>query len=123
MDAKTGKVVWLVKTGDPGKGETGTDAPMVIKDRGMIIGNSGGEFGVRGWFGAYSTKDGKELWGARTRWDRTAIALIDPQKNNDSSAKTVGAEFSLKTWQGNQWKIGGGPTWGWKSYDCSSNLI
>src|SRR5437763_759849 len=46
LDAKTGKVAWSVKTGDPGKGETGTEAPMVVKDK-VLIGISGGEFGVQ----------------------------------------------------------------------------
>src|SRR5215813_6885454 len=46
LDAKTGKVVWQQKNGDPAKGETGTSAPMVIKDK-VLIGISGGEFGVQ----------------------------------------------------------------------------
>src|SRR6201996_3728879 len=48
LDAKTGEKVWSVKTGDPSKGETGTGAPMVVKDK-VYVGVSGGEFGVRGW--------------------------------------------------------------------------
>src|SRR5271169_1114773 len=59
LDAKTGKVVWSVKTGDPGKGETGTDAPMVVRDK-VYVGVSGGEFGVQGWLAAYSLADGKQ---------------------------------------------------------------
>src|ERR1700730_19034346 len=47
LDAKSGKVAWSVKNGDPGKGETGTSAPHVFKDK-VIVGISGGEFGVRG---------------------------------------------------------------------------
>ena len=45
LDAKDGKVVWQAKNGDPAKGETGTSAPMVIKDK-VLVGISGGEFGV-----------------------------------------------------------------------------
>ena len=45
LDAKDGKVVWQMKNGDPSKGETGTSAPMVVKDK-ILIGISGGEFGV-----------------------------------------------------------------------------
>src|SRR6201985_1889956 len=63
LDAKTGKVVWSVKTGDPGKGETGTEAPMVVKDK-VYVGVSGGEFGVLGWVAAYSLADGKQVWRA-----------------------------------------------------------
>ena len=50
LDAKTGKVAWSVKNGeqtDGSKGESGTSAPMVVKDK-VIIGISGAEFGVRG---------------------------------------------------------------------------
>src|SRR6202035_689452 len=46
LDAKDGKVVWQVKNGDPAKGETGTSAPMVVKDK-VLVGISGGEFGVQ----------------------------------------------------------------------------
>ena len=46
LDAKNGKVVWQMKNGDPSKGETGTSAPMVIKDK-VLVGISGGEFGVQ----------------------------------------------------------------------------
>src|SRR6201993_2440462 len=46
LDAKTGKLVWSAKDGDPTKGETGTSAPLVVKHM-VLIGNSGGEFGVR----------------------------------------------------------------------------
>ena len=46
LDAKTGKVVWSVKNGDPSKGETGTSAPLVVKDK-VLVGISGGEFGVQ----------------------------------------------------------------------------
>jgi lanthanide-dependent methanol dehydrogenase len=120
LDAKTGKVVWSVKTGDPGKGETGTDAPMVIRDK-VYVGVSGGEFGVQGWFAAYSLADGKQVWRAYSVGP-DAQTLIDPQKTT-SLGKPVGPESSLKTWEGDQWKIGGGATWGWYSYDPQTNLI
>src|ERR1700755_836419 len=61
LDAKSGKVVWSVKNGDAGKGETGTSAPMIVKDK-VYVGISGGEFGVRGSLTAYSVKDGKQIW-------------------------------------------------------------
>src|SRR6202045_2678090 len=46
LDAKTGAVEWTAKNGDPGQGATGTSAPLVVKDKGLI-GISGGEFGVQ----------------------------------------------------------------------------
>jgi len=120
LDAKTGKVVWSVKTDDPGKGATGTEAPMVVKDK-VYVGVSGGEFGVRGWIAAYSVKDGKQVWRAYSEGPDTDL-LVDPQKTT-SLGKPIGADSSLKTWQGDQWKIGGGDTWGWYSYDPQLDLI
>jgi alcohol dehydrogenase (cytochrome c) len=120
LDAKTGKVAWSVKTGDPGKGETGTSAPMVVKDK-VYVGDSGGEFGVRGWLAAYSINDGKQVWRAYSTGPDNEM-LVDPQKTT-SLGKPIGADSSLKTWQGDQWKIGGGATWGWMSYDPETNLI
>ena len=50
--------------------------------------------------------------------------LIDPQKTIDgATGQPVGANSSLKTWEGDQWKIGGGTTWGWFTYDPETNLI
>ncbi len=120
LDAKTGKVVWSVKTADPTKGATGTDAPMVAKGK-VYVGVSGGEFGVRGWFAAYDENDGKLVWKAYSTGPDSEM-LIDPEKTTDLG-KPVGADSSLKTWQGDQWKIGGGDTWGWYSYDPQTNLI
>jgi glucose dehydrogenase len=61
LDAKTGAPVWSVKNGDPSKGATGTSAPLVVKDK-VLVGISGGEFGVRGYLTAYDIKDGKRAW-------------------------------------------------------------
>ena len=120
LDAKSGKVVWSVKTDDPTKGATGTDAPMVVKDK-VYVGVSGGEFGVRGWLAAYSIADGKQVWRAYSAGPDSDL-LVDPQKTT-LHGKPIGADSSLKSWQGDQWKIGGGDTWGWYSYDPKLNLI
>jgi PQQ-dependent dehydrogenase (methanol/ethanol family) len=120
LDAKSGKVAWSVKNGDPGKGETGTSAPHVFKDK-VIIGISGGEFGVRGSVTAYNIKDGKQVWrGYSMGPDKDT--LIDPQKTTHLG-KPVGPDSGTNTWQGEQWKIGGGTTWGWYSYDPELNLM
>jgi len=120
LDAKTGKVVWQATNGDPKKGETGTSAPMVVKDK-VLVGISGGEFGVPCHVTAYNLSDGKMVWRAYSSGPDSQI-LVDPQKTTEHG-KPVGADSSLKTWQGDQWKIGGGCTWGWISYDPQLNLI
>jgi PQQ-dependent dehydrogenase (methanol/ethanol family) len=120
LDAKTGKVVWTQKNGDPSKGETSTAAPHVIKDK-VLVGISGGEFGVRGSVTAYNIKTGERVWRGYSMGPDSDI-LIDPVKTT-SLGKPVGANSSTNTWQGEQWKIGGGTTWGWYSYDPQLNLV
>jgi lanthanide-dependent methanol dehydrogenase len=120
LDAKTGNVVWSVKNGDPGKGATGTSAPMVIKDK-VMVGISGGEFGVQAHMTAYDIKTGKQVWRAFSEGPDDQI-LVDAAKTTELG-KPVGADSSVKTWQGDQWKIGGGATWGWISYDPELNLM
>ncbi|MCP4487418.1 MAG: methanol/ethanol family PQQ-dependent dehydrogenase [Gammaproteobacteria bacterium] len=120
LDSRTGKVVWKAKNGDPGKGATGTAAPMVIKDK-VFVGISGGEFGVQGSITAYNLSDGSLAWrGYSTGPD--SQTLIDPNKTTHLGKK-VGKNSGTATWEGDQWKIGGGTTWGWYSYDPDLNLI
>ena len=120
LDAKTGNVVWSVKNGDPGKGETSTGAPMVMKDK-VLVGISGGEFGVRGSVTAYNVSNGQRAWRGYSMGP-DSDTLIDPAKTTNLG-KPVGPNSGTNTWQGEQWKIGGGTTWGWYSYDPDLNLM
>jgi PQQ-dependent dehydrogenase (methanol/ethanol family) len=120
LDAKTGKVIWQKKDGNPKIGETGTSAPMVIKDK-VYVGISGGEFGVHCRMTAYDLKTGNRAWIAYSEGPDDQI-LVDPNKTTELG-RPIGANSSLKTWQGDQWKIGGGCTWGWISYDPALNLL
>ena len=119
LDAKTGKVVWKAVNGDPKKGETGTSAPMVVKDK-VIVGISGGEFGVQCHLTAYDIKDGKQVWRAFSVGPDEQL-LVDPVKTT-ALGKPIGKDSSIKTWEGDQWKIGGGCTWGWLAYDPALDL-
>jgi lanthanide-dependent methanol dehydrogenase len=120
LDAKTGNVAWSAKDGDPAKGETGTSAPFVYKDK-VLIGDSGGEFGVQCHVTAYDINSGKQVWRAFSEGPDNQI-MVDPEKTT-ALGKPVGQDSSLKTWQGDQWKIGGGCTWGWMAYDPQLNLV
>src|SRR5579871_2611731 len=95
LDAKTGQVAWTAKNGDPGKGGTGTSAPMVVKDK-VLIGISGGEFGVQCHVTAYDIKTGKQVWRAFSEGPDDQIKL-DPEKTM-ALGKPVGKDSSLKTW-------------------------
>jgi PQQ-dependent dehydrogenase (methanol/ethanol family) len=119
LDAKTGQVVWSVKNGDPSKGSTGTSAPLVVKDK-VLIGISGGEFGVQAHMTAYDIKTGKLVWRGYSEGPDDQILVDD---KTTELGKPIGKDSSLKTWQGDQWKIGGGATWGWISYDPALNLV
>jgi PQQ-dependent dehydrogenase (methanol/ethanol family) len=124
LDAKNGKVLWSVKNGDPKVGAVNTNAPHIFKDK-VITGISGGEWGVRGFLAAYDINTGKQVWKAYSVGP-DAEMLIDPAKTmtwTDGALKPVGKDSSLKTWKGDQWKIGGGTTWGWYSYDKGLNLL
>ena len=124
LDMNSGKVVWTAKNGDPKIGETNTNAPHVFKDK-VLTGISGGEFGVRGRVIAYDIKTGKKVWTGYSTGPDTEM-LIDPSKTmtwTNGKMAPVGKDSSLKSWQGDQWKIGGGTTWGWYSYDPELNLV
>jgi PQQ-dependent dehydrogenase (methanol/ethanol family) len=120
LDAKTGKEVWKTVNGDVKRAETGTNAPIVIKDK-VIVGISGSEFGVQGYVTAYNIADGKKVWRGYSVGPDDQI-LFDPEKTT-SLGKPVGKDSSIKTWNGEQWKIGGGSSWGWYSWDPKLNLL
>ena len=124
LDAKTGKRIWSVQNGDPKLGMTNTQAPLVVKDK-VITGISGGEFGVRGFLAAYDINSGQLVWKGYSMGP-DSDTIINPSKTTtweNGKVTKVGADSGLKTWQGDQWKIGGGTTWGWFSYDSELNLI
>ncbi|OHV78643.1 methanol dehydrogenase [Ensifer sp. LCM 4579] len=123
LDAKTGEVAWQAQNGEKIDGslsESGTSAPMVVKDK-VIVGISGAEFGVRGHLTAYNLSDGKLAWRAYSTGPDSET-LIDPEKTTHLG-KPVGKDSGMNTWEGEQWKTGGGTTWGWYAYDPELNLI
>jgi len=121
LDTETGKVVWSAKNGDATKGETLTAAPLVVKDK-VYVGISGGEFGVRGHLTAYDINTGKMVWRAYSTGPDKDV-MIDPQKTMMLGKPIGEPDLGIKTWPADQWKIGGGTTWGWYTYDPELNLI
>lgn len=124
LNAKTGKEVWRVKNGNPATGSTATSAPLVVNDT-VLVGISGGEFGVRGYLTAYKIKDGSLAWRGYSLGSDQDM-LINPVKTKTwqkGKMRSVGKDSSLLSWKGDQWKVGGGTTWGWISYDPKLNLI
>ncbi|HUO32986.1 MAG TPA: methanol/ethanol family PQQ-dependent dehydrogenase [Bryobacteraceae bacterium] len=122
LDAKTGKVLWSAQNGDPQLGQTMTIAPLVVHDK-VIVGISGGEYGVRGHLSAYDLNTGKLVWRANSVGPDSEI-LFDPDKTIDAATQQpVGKDSSIKTWNQDEWKLGGGTTWGWYTYDPQLNLV
>ncbi len=122
LNAKTGKVVWSADNGHPKDGQTMTGAPMVVGNN-VIVGIAGGEYGVRGYITAYNIHTGKMVWRGYSEGP-SKDTLIDPATTiNGATGKPVGPHSSTKTWKGDEWKVGGGTTWGWYSYDPKLNLL
>ena len=120
VDAKTGREVWKTRVGDINKGESMTMAPLVVKGK-VLVGNSGGEFGVRGWLTALDGKTGKIAWRAYTAGPDKDV-LIGP-RFKPFYPQDRGQDLGVKSWPPDAWKIGGGGVWGWISYDPKLNLI
>ncbi len=102
LDARTGRELWETQVADTMQGYTLTLAPLAIQGK-VIVGVSGGEFGIRGFIDAYDAATGKRLWRFYT--------IPGP------------GEFGNSTWSGDSWKHGGGPTWLTGSYDPELNLL
>ena len=120
LDASNGKELWRARSGDIRNGETLTMAPLVVKGK-VLVGNSGGEYGVRGWLSAFDAANGKLAWRAySTGPDRDVLIGADYKP---FYAKDKGTDLGVSTWPGEAWKIGGGTVWGWISYDPDLDLI
>jgi PQQ-dependent dehydrogenase (methanol/ethanol family) len=120
LDAETGRELWRTPMGDIQHGQTITMAPLVVKGK-VLVGNSGGEMGVRGWLSALDAATGKQLWRAyHTGPDADVLigASFKPYYEQDR-----GTDLGVKSWPSEAWKIGGGNAWGWVSYDPALDLI
>jgi alcohol dehydrogenase (cytochrome c)/methanol dehydrogenase (cytochrome c) subunit 1 len=120
LDAATGKELWKTKNGDPTKGETNTGAGLIVGNK-YIQGISGAEFGVRCWVNAYDINTGKRLWKAYSMGPDEDV-LLAPDFN--SANPHYGQRgLGTSTWPGDEWKRGGGSTWGYWAWDPELNLI
>ncbi len=120
VDAITGKPIWKTKLGDINTGESITMAPLVVKGK-VLVGNSGGEFGVRGWLTALDAKTGKMAWRAYSTGPDSDCLIGNDFKPFYDFLK--GKDLGVKSWPTEHWKLGGSNVWGWVSYDPDLNLI
>ena len=120
VNADTGQAIWNTKVGNINIGETVTMAPLVLKDK-VLVGNSGGELGVRGWIKALDVGDGHVVWTAYSNGPDTDVLIgadFKPFYDGDK-----GKDLGVTSWPPDAWKIGGGNVWGWISYDPELDLI
>jgi PQQ-dependent dehydrogenase (methanol/ethanol family) len=97
-----------------------TMAPLVVKNK-VIVGVSGGEFGVRGWVKALDKDTGKIAWTAYATGPDKDV-LIGP-RFHPYYKQDQGKDLGVSSWPPDAWKIGGGGMWGWMSYDPEANLL
>ena len=119
VDAATGRELWKTQIASLAEGETTPMAPFVVKDR-VIVGASGGEFGIHGWVKGLDLQTGKIVWTARN---------VGPDADLLANAGTFkpfydkGSELGQTSWPKDAWQIGGAPVWGWMSYDPDLDLV
>ncbi len=134
LDAKSGKVMWDKEVADPAFGYSITHAPLIIGDN-VIVGVSGGEYGIRGYVTAYNAGSGEQVW----RWysipapqgDSTADAKAPngwfgtwAEKAEDSDLhRDIAKEKADSAKYADAWKTGGGGVWTNPSYDKESNTL
>jgi len=104
LDCETGKKVWDQTYGDVRAGESATVAPLVVKDM-VIVGSSGGEFGVRGHADAFKRETGERVWRC----------YMVPKPGEPGS----------ETWpeDGEAWQRGGANCWVTSTFDPDLNLL
>lgn len=104
LNAETGVVLWNTKLGDINLGETITMAPLVVKGK-VLVGNSGGEYGVRGWLTALDVATGKQVWRVYSTGP-DADVLIGPDFK-PFYPQNRGKDLGVSTWPPGHWQIGG----------------
>jgi len=121
VDTKTGKPVWRTRLGNPAvDGMTITMSPLVVGNV-VLVGDSGGEMGVRGVLTALDLNTGKELWRAYSTGP-DADVKIGPGFHAPYPWLN-GKDLGVSSWPAEAWKRGGATIWGWISYDPDLNLI
>jgi len=120
VDAESGREVWKTKMGEIGQGESMTMAPLVVRDR-VLVGNAGGDFGVRGWIAGLDTRDGHIAWRAYNTGPDKDVLI--GSRFRPFYAQDRGRDLGVTSWPPDAWRTGGGTVWGWLSYDPELDLV
>ncbi|HEU5262183.1 MAG TPA: PQQ-dependent dehydrogenase, methanol/ethanol family [Gemmatimonadales bacterium] len=119
IDAATGREIWKTQVADVRRGETTPMAPLVVRDR-VIVGNAGGEYGVRGWVKGLDLATGRLVW---TAYNAGPDSDVLARPGTFKPFYERGTELALASWPPDGWKHGGAPVWGWLSYDPALDLF
>jgi len=120
LDAETGEQLWRVQNADVSRGETMTNAPLIAKDK-VVVGVSGGEFGIRGFVTAYNLETGERVWRFYNTGPDEEVGI--GERFNPFYDHHKGENLGVTTWPEGQWQQGGASVWGWFSYDPELNLV
>jgi len=120
LNADNGEVVWSKQVTDLSITETTTTAPLIVGNN-VIIGNEGGERGVRGWVAAYDLRTGDELWKYYNTGPNDEMGITERFQPFYPDDKVE--QPGIDTWYGDSWRLGGGTVWGYFTYDPGSNLF
>ena len=134
LDAKTGEVLWDKEVADPTFGYSITHAPLVVGDN-IIVGVSGGEYGIRGHVTAYNAGSGEQVW----RWYSIPAPKGDPTFDEKAPNgwwgtwapkaeeadlhRDIAKEKADSAKYADAWTRGGGGVWMTPAYDKASNTI
>jgi PQQ-dependent dehydrogenase (methanol/ethanol family) len=135
LDAKSGKVMWDKEVADPAFGYSITHAPLIIGDN-VIVGVSGGEYGIRGYVTAYNAMTGDQVWrwysipapkGDSTFDEKAPNGWFGPWAGSTPDGadlhRDVTKEKGDSAKYADAWKTGGGGVWTTPSYDKASNTL
>jgi alcohol dehydrogenase (cytochrome c) len=122
LDAKSGSVVWQTEIADPSLGYAETMAPTAVDGK-ILIGISGGEFGIRGFMRAYDAETGKLIWNFDTVPETSVGVWATHDATGRDMHRDIRAEKAQLAKTGDPYKTLGGPVWQNPAVDLATKRI
>ena len=122
LDAKTGNLVWQTEIADPSLGYSETMAPIAVDGK-ILIGTSGGEFGIRGFVRAYDADTGKLVWNFYTIPEHSVGVWATHDATGRDMHRDIQTEIETLKKIGDPYKTLGGPVWQTPAVDLETKRI
>jgi alcohol dehydrogenase (cytochrome c) len=122
LDAKSGSLAWQTEIADPSRGYAETMAPTAVDGK-ILIGTSGGEFGIRGFVRAYDAETGKLLWNFDTVPENSIGVWATHDATGRDMHRDIAAEKAKLAKTGDPYKTLGGPVWQNPAVDLATKRI